>query len=102
MLTGSAASPHGELFSAPAANNAPVGGGGLCGALRALVDAVHSHSRSGSLKKKKKTFQDFHPVPGCFVPPGAEKSLRHQVNKDEESGVLGCAGRDERPADGAR
>lgn len=46
---GCGASPPSELFSAPAANKAPAGGG-LCGALGALLDAAHSHRRSGEKK----------------------------------------------------
>lgn len=86
-LTTGSAFPSPWAFLSPVANNAPAGGG-LWGALRALVDAVHSHRRSGSLKKKT-TFEDFHRVPGCF-PVSAEKPWRIRCTGLCWSGWASC------------
>lgn len=53
---------------------------------------LYTHSRSGSLKKKT-LLRIFTESQAAFL---------SVLRRHEESGVLGCAGRDEHPADGAR
>lgn len=53
---------------------------------------LYAHSRSGSLKKKT-LLRIFTESQAAFL---------SVLRRHEEPGVLGCAGRDERPADGAR
>lgn len=89
LTTGSSdcgASPSQWAFLSPAANNAPAGGG-LCGALRALVDAVRSQSEREL--KEENTFEDFHRVPGCFS-VSAEKTWRTRCTGLCWSGWASC------------
>lgn len=66
----------------------------------ALVDAFQSHRRTGDLKKS--TFRDFHRLTGYFSPRLRYSHSKQEIDKHEESSVLGYADRDDRPADGAR
>lgn len=69
---------------------------GLCGA--ALVDALQSDGRG----LEENHFSGFSETQRLFFPAGLHTADTQQIHKDEESSVLGCAGRDDRPADGAR
>lgn len=87
-----------QLASSTAANNLTAEGGTLLSA--ALVDAVQSDKRTGDLKES--TFRGFsHRLTGYFSQTTYTAEKR-QIDKHEESSVLGYAGRDDHPADGAR
>lgn len=64
----------------------------------ALVDALQSDRRTGDLKKN--TFRDFQRLTGYFSQTTSHS--RQTTDRYEESSVLGYAGRDDHPADGAR
>lgn len=64
------------------------------------MDAVQSDRRIGDLKKS--TFQDLSTVTGCFFLRIHHTADQIRSINNEESSLLGYAGRDDHPADGAR